>query len=108
MNLVNSCYNFLFAGDPPIPVLSSEASVAKEGDTVVINCTVSIATEIHKIGWYKDKKLVSNHAVDTPRTGSLLTLHNVTKSDAGDYECRVIDFGFGYWLKSASVQVKGT
>lgn len=93
-------------GDPPIPALSPEASVAKEGDTVVINCTVSVKTEIRSIEWFKDKKLVSNHAVDTSGTGSLLTLRNVTKSDAGEYECRVIDFGVGYWLKSAFVQVE--
>lgn len=109
MNFVNPHpHYFLFTGDPPIPVLSPEASVAKEGDTVVINCTVSVKTEIHSIEWFKDKKLVSNHAVDTSGTGSLLTLRNVTKSDAGEYECRVIDFGAGYWFKSAFVQVEGT
>ena len=84
-----------------------DVSVVKEGDNVVINCSVSGAKEIHTIGWYKDKKPISDDVVDTSTFESVLTLQNVQKSDAGVYECRVINFGAGYWLKSATVQVKG-
>ena len=94
-------------GTPPIPVVSLVTPVVKEGDNLVIKCSVSKDKEIHTIEWYKGKKRVTRNVVVMSAFESMLRINNVTKSDAGDYECRVTDFGVGYWHKSASVNVEG-
>ena len=88
-------------------MVSPEFSVVKQGDNLSIKCSVSGGKEIHSIGWYKDKTPVTDKTVVKSAFQSVLRLNNITKSDAGDYECRVTEFGVGYWLKSATVKIEG-
>ena len=88
-------------------MVSPEFSVIKEGDNLVITCSVSGDKEKQSIAWFKDKKPVNDNMVVTSASRSLLRFNNVTKSDAGSYECRVMDFGVGYWMKSTTVKVQG-
>lgn len=89
-----------------MPEVSQQLSVVKERESLTITCSVSGA-ETHSIAWFKDKKPVPKKHVFTSAFRSELKLDNVSKSDAGDYECRATDFGEGYWLKSATVKVEG-
>lgn len=97
----------LHAGEPPKPVVSPEHSVVKERNNINVTCSVSKGKKINSITWYKDKKLVPDEMVVTSSFKSILILTNVTHSDAGIYECRVVDFGAGYWFTPATIKVEG-
>ncbi|CAH3127131.1 unnamed protein product, partial [Porites lobata] len=94
-------------GEPPKPVVSPEQSVVKEGNNINVTCSVSKGKKINSITWYKDKKLVPDELVVTSSFKSILILTNVAHSDAGIYECRVVDFGAGYWFSPATIKVEG-
>ena len=88
-------------------MVSPEFPVLKEGNNLLIKCSFSKDKEIQTVGWYKDKKRVTKNVVVVSAFESVLRISNATKSDAGVYECRVTDFGVGYWVKSATVKVEG-
>ena len=81
--------------------------MVEEGESLNITCSGS-GGERHNIAWFKNKELVSESLVFSSAYRSVLMLDNVSKSDAGDYECRATDFGDGYWLKTATVILKST
>lgn len=87
--------------------MSPEHSVVKEGNEIKVTCSVSKEKKINSITWYKDKKLVPDEMVVTSSFKSILILTKVTHSDAGIYECRVVDFGAGYWFTPATIKVEG-
>ena len=74
---------------------------------MTITCSV-YGGETHHIAWFKDKEPVPEKYVFKSALRSELRFDNVSKSDAKDYECRAMDFGVGYWLKTATVRVEGT
>ena len=88
-------------------MVSPEFPVLKEGNNLIVKCSVSKDKEIQTVGWYKDKKPVTNDVVAVSAFESELRINNATKSGAGVYECRVTDFGMGYWVKSATVKLEG-
>ena len=83
--------------------MSAEHSVVQEGNNINVTCSVSKGKKINSITWYKDKKLVPDELVVTSSFKSILILTNVAHSDAGIYECRVVDFGAGYWFTPATI-----
>lgn len=87
--------------------MSAEHSVVQEGNNINVTCSVSKEKKINSITWYKDKKLVPDELVVTSSFKSILILTNVAHSDAGIYECRVVDFGVGYWFTPATIKVEG-
>ena len=87
--------------------MSAEHSVVQEGNNINVTCSVSKGKKINSITWYKDKKLVPDELVVTSSFKSILILTNVAHSDAGIYECRVVDFGVGYWFTPATIKVEG-
>lgn len=99
--------SFVLIGTPPRPEVSQQLSVVKEGQNLTITCSVS-SGELHSLAWFKDKEPVPKKHVLTLGSHSELRINNVSKSDAGNYECRAMDFGAGYWLKTATVKIDGT
>lgn len=87
--------------------MSPKHSVVEVGNEINVTCSVSKEKKINSITWYKDKKLVPDELVVTSSFKSILILTNVTHSDAGIYECRVVDFGAGYWFTPATIKVEG-
>ena len=85
---------------------SQQLSVVNKGESLNITCSVSGGEE-HSISWFKNKEPVSVNLVFSSAFRSVLMLNNISKSDAGDYECRIMDFGDGYWQKTTTVMVKG-
>ncbi|XP_022801625.1 vascular endothelial growth factor receptor 2-like [Stylophora pistillata] len=94
-------------GKRPVPELSQQLSEVKEGDNLIITCSAS-GKESRDIAWFKNKTPVAEKNVLTSGFRSELKLYNVSSSDAGDYECRIMDFGVGYFTKTATVKVKGS
>ena len=99
--------SFVLVGTPPIPEVSQQISIVEEGKSLNITCSVS-GGERHNISWFKNKEPLSQNLIFSSAYRSVLMLNNVSKSDAGDYECRAADFGDGYWLKTVTVILKGT
>lgn len=92
-------------GKPPVPKLSQQNSEVEKGNNLTITCSVS-GEESRDIAWFKNKVPVAEENVLTLGFRSQLKLYNVSSSDAGVYECRIMDFGVGYFVKTATVKVK--
>ena len=64
------------------PVITLSSDTSKEGDSVFIFCKVK-GTAPLLISWFKNKQKLANQNED------ILSLTNVTQSDAGTYTCEV-------------------
>ena len=102
VRVVVNQFSSVLIGMASTPKVLPSYSNSQEGTTVRIKCTLSGGNK-QSVEWYKDKRKVAFAAVSDGE----LELKNISTSDAGNYECRVTDFGVGYLAAWAVVNVTG-
>ena len=94
--------------DPPEVVSISNVSMVLPGEDGILKCSVDAnPIDDEMITWYREGFDLSSGRVSTfTRNGtSYLTVHNATKEDIGQFQCRA-DNGVGQATATAALLVK--
>ena len=66
-------------------------------NSIELDCSETLAApHSDVVTWFKDgRQLVDDARHSTSNNGAVLTVRNARRSDAGQYECRVVDAATG-------------